>query len=250
MNETTQTNEQVAIITGGANGLGFALAKRLSASGVCVAVLDRDAGALERAQRELGEWSVGYTVDVTDAGEVREAVDDLASRFGSIDILVNCAGITGRTGVRSHEVELDDFDRVMAINLRASLITFQAVMPHMLRRNYGRVLHIASIAGKEGNAGMLAYSASKAAVIGMTKVQGKEYAETGITIHALAPAVIRTELVEKMPEAQVKYMTDKIPMKRCGTLEEFAAMAAFIVSPENSFSTGFVFDLSGGRAVY
>jgi NAD(P)-dependent dehydrogenase (short-subunit alcohol dehydrogenase family) len=120
----------------------------------------------------------------------------------------------------------------------------------MLKNNYGRILHIASIAGKEGNAGMLAYSASKAAVIAMTKVQGKEYAETGITINALAPAVIKTALVEAMPESQVKYMTDKIPMKRCGTMEELANMVAFIVSAENSFTTGFTFDLSGGRAVY
>lgn len=120
----------------------------------------------------------------------------------------------------------------------------------MLKSNYGRILHIASIAGKEGNAGMLAYSASKAAVIGMTKVQGKEYAETGITINALAPAVIRTPMVDAMPEQQVTYMTDKIPMKRCGTLDEVAAIALYILSPENSFTTGFTFDLSGGRATY
>lgn len=242
--------DSVAVITGGANGLGLALARRLSAAGHNLALLDRDKAALGLAQKQFGGRSVGYPIDVTDAKAVRETVDSIVERFGRIDILVNCAGITGTTGIRSHEVDLADFDYVMAVNLRASLITFQAVMPHMLRRNYGRILHIASIAGKEGNAGMLAYSTSKAAVIGMTKVQGKEYAETGITINALAPAVIRTELVEKLPEAQVKYMTDKIPMKRCGTLEEFAEIAAFIVSPENSFSTGFVFDLSGGRAVY
>jgi 3-oxoacyl-[acyl-carrier protein] reductase len=120
----------------------------------------------------------------------------------------------------------------------------------MLKQNYGRILHIASIAGKEGNPGMVAYSASKAAVIGMAKSQGKELAETGVTVNALAPAVISTPLVGAMPPAQVKYMTDKIPMKRCGTLEEAAAMAVFIVSPECSFTTGFVFDLSGGRATY
>jgi 2-dehydro-3-deoxy-L-rhamnonate dehydrogenase (NAD+) len=123
-------------------------------------------------------------------------------------------------------------------------------LPVMLKGGYGRVLHIASIAGKEGNAGMLAYSTSKAAVIGLTKVQGKDYADTAVTINALAPAVIRTPMVEALPEAQVKYMTDKIPMKRCGSLEEVAAMAAFIVSPEASFTTGFTFDLTGGRAVY
>jgi NAD(P)-dependent dehydrogenase (short-subunit alcohol dehydrogenase family) len=120
----------------------------------------------------------------------------------------------------------------------------------MLHQNYGRILHIASIAGKEGNAGMVAYSSSKAAVIGMTKVQGKEYAETGITVNALAPAVIRTPLVEVMPPDQVKYMTDKIPAKRCGSLEEVANLVAYIVSPMNSFTTAFTFDLSGGRATY
>lgn len=120
----------------------------------------------------------------------------------------------------------------------------------MLRRGYGRILHLASIAGKEGNAGMLAYSTAKAAVIGLTKVQGKDYAGTGVTINALAPAVIRTAMVDAMPATQVHYMTDKIPMRRCGTLDEVAAMAAFILSPEASFTTGFTFDLTGGRAVY
>ena len=128
--------------------------------------------------------------------------------------------------------------------------TAKAVLPHMLEKNYGRVLHIASIAGKEGNARMLAYSSSKAAVIGMTKVQGKEYAETGITINALAPAVIRTPLLDEVPAEQIKYMTDKIPMKRCGTLEEISNLVAYIVSKQNSFTTGFTFDLTGGRATY
>jgi 2-dehydro-3-deoxy-L-rhamnonate dehydrogenase (NAD+) len=123
-------------------------------------------------------------------------------------------------------------------------------LPLMLQRNYGRVLHVASIAGKEGNAGMVAYSASKAAVIGLTKSQGKEYAETGITVNAIAPAVIITEMHDTMPESQITYMTSKIPMKRCGTRQEFADMATFIVSPECSFTTGFTFDLSGGRATY
>jgi len=138
----------------------------------------------------------------------------------------------------------------MRVNVNGCLNTFQAVIPHMLKRNYGRVLHFASVSGKEGNAGMLAYSTSKAAVIGMTKVQGKEYAQTGITVNALAPAVIFTEMVAKMPPEQVKYMTDRIPMGRCGTKDEIAAMAEFIVSPENSFVTAFTFDLTGGRATY
>jgi 3-oxoacyl-[acyl-carrier protein] reductase len=240
--------DQVAIITGGADGLGFALAKRLTDEGAFVAIFDFVEEKLQRAQTVLGSAGASFHADVTDPAAVRVAVNRLVEQKGRVDILVNCAGITGKTGIKSHEVTLEDFDRVMNVNVRGSFIMFQAVIGHMQVRNYGRVLHIASISGKEGNAGMLAYSASKAAVVAMAKVQGKEYAETGVTVNALAPAVIRTAMVEALPEAQVKYMTEKIPMKRCGTLDEFAAMAAFIVSPENSFTTGFTFDLTGGRA--
>jgi 3-oxoacyl-[acyl-carrier protein] reductase len=247
---TPAWHEQVAVITGGADGLGYALAQNLAAKGVTVALFDRDEEKLERARMALGEPCLVFNTDVTDPQSVNRAVEELVAQTERVDILVNCAGITGKTQIKSHEIELEDFDLVMNINLRGSLITFQAVIPHMLRHNYGRVLHIASISGKEGNAGMLAYSTSKAAVIGMTKVQGKEYADTGITVNALAPAVIRTAMVAALPDAQVKYMTDKIPMSRCGTLDEFAAMASFIVSPEASFNTGFCFDLSGGRATY
>lgn len=242
-------NEQVAIITGGADGLGAALAKRLASLGVRVTAFDLNREKLEVAKREL-HFAHACEVDVTDPAAVRVAVEAVAVSEGRIDILVNCAGITGKTNILSHEVELADFERVIKINLTGTLVTAQCVLPRMLARHYGRILNIASIAGKDGNAGMLAYSTSKAAVIGLTKVMGKEYAESGVTINALAPAVIRTAMVERLPEAQIRYMTDKIPMKRCGTMEEFAATAAWIVSPENSFSTGFTYDLSGGRAVY
>ena len=250
MPDFPEWNAQTAIITGGADGLGFALAQRLAGRGVKVAVFDVNASKLSRLPDQLGVGALPIEVDVSDPEAVQRAVAQVLSKTGRVDILVNCAGITGRTNIKSHQVELADFDRVFAINVRASLITFQAVIPHMLERGYGRVLHIASIAGKEGNAGMLAYSASKAAVIGMTKVQGKEYAGTGVSVNALAPAVIRTAIHDTMPQEQITYMTDRIPMKRCGTTAEFAAMAEFIVSPENSFSTGFCFDLSGGRATY
>jgi 3-oxoacyl-[acyl-carrier protein] reductase len=165
-------------------------------------------------------------------------------------VLVNSAGVTGKTNIKSHEVQTADLRFVFEVNFMGSFFTTRATLPWMLKQSYGRILHIASVAGKEGNAGMLAYSASKAAVIGMTKVQGKEYAESGVTVNALAPAVIQTPMVDAMPEAQVKYMTDKIPMKRCGTLEEIAHMAAFIVSPGTGFTTGFTFDMTGGRATY
>lgn len=242
--------EQVAVITGGADGLGFAVAHRLAARGVRIVLLDFNPQALAKAKTELGTTTITLQADVTDGAAVRRAIDAAAAEAGRIDILVNCAGITGQTNLKSHEVDPADFERVMRVNVLGCLNTFQAVIPHMLKRNYGRVLHFASVSGKEGNAGMLAYSTSKAAVIGMTKVQGKEYAQTGITVNALAPAVIFTEMVAKMPPEQVKYMTDKIPMGRCGTKDEVAAITEFIVSPDNSFSTAFTFDLSGGRATY
>jgi len=152
--------------------------------------------------------------------------------------------------VKAHAVDLEDFDAVCRINLRGALVLSQAVLPQMQAQNYGRILHVASIAGKEGNAGMTAYSASKAGLIGLVKSMAKDYAETGITINALAPAVILTPMVEALPQATVDYMTTKIPMRRCGTLQEVSEMIAWIVSPACSFTTGFTFDLSGGRATY
>lgn len=241
---------QVALITGGADGLGFALAQRLTKSGAKVCLADISQDKLEAARKVLGESCTTFVVDVAQESAVAETLAAIKAAHGRLDILVNSAGITGKTNQKSHQVEPSDFDRVFAINVRGSFLFCHAALPLMLERDYGRILNIASIAGKEGNAGMVAYSASKAAVIGMTKSMGKEYAETGITINALAPAVIRTEMVEKLPPEQIKYMTDKIPMKRCGSLEEFAVTAEFIVSPANSFTTGFTFDLSGGRAVF
>jgi len=241
---------QVAIITGSAGGLGRAIATKLHAEGVRAAMLDLNDAPLRKAASEVGENAFAFPVDVTNEAQVNAVIEQVAKQFGRIDILVNSAGITGKTNIKSHEVETKDLRTVFDVNFLGSFFTARAALPWMIKRNYGRILHIASVAGKEGNAGMLAYSASKAAVIGMTKVQGKEYAESGITVNALAPAVIRTQMVEDMPEAQVKYMTDKIPMKRCGTLEEIAHMATFIVSPGASFTTGFTFDMTGGRATY
>ena len=246
---TPQWTEQVAIITGGGDGLGRALAQKLNSLGVRVALFDVNEEKMRAAQNEL-QNSLAVRVDVTDENAVREAVAQVFAKCGRVDILINCAGITGKTGIPSYQVETDDFERVLRINLLGCFLTSKAVLPGMLERDYGRILHIASIAGKEGNAGMVAYSASKAGVIGMTKSQAKDCATTGVTINALAPAVIRTEMVAAMPEHQVKYMTDKIPMQRCGTLDEVANLGAFIVSPESSFTTGFTWDISGGRATY
>ncbi len=239
-------NDQVAIVTGGSSGLGLSISKALLESGAQVVVLDL------KNHPDLEKHSAAHFIiaDVTNEEKLKEAVNSIWNQFGRIDILVNSAGITDKTNFKSHETSTEDLRRVFEINFMGSYFTSKQVLPYMLKKNYGRILHIASIAGKEGNAGMLAYSSSKAAVIGMTKVQGKEYAESGITINALAPAVVQTPLVDGMLPEQVKYMTDKIPMKRCGTLEEIAGIVLYIVSPKNSFTTGFTFDLSGGRATY
>lgn len=237
------------MITGACSGLGLAIAGKLSLLGATLVMLDRNTEEIEKT-RLLIDGNILYQVDVSKENDVKEVIEAAGQQLGRIDILVNSAGITGKTNIKSHEVPSDNLAMVFEVNFMGSFYTSKYTIPWMLRNNYGRLLHIASIAGKEGNAGMLAYSASKAAVIGMTKVQGKEYAETGITVNALAPAVIKTHLLDDMPDEQVRYMTDKIPMKRCGTLDEVANLVSYIVSPQNSFTTGFVFDLSGGRATY
>ena len=250
--ENNTIKGQVAIVTGAGSGLGLVIARRLAAEGAWVALVDLfgRTGQREELQREFGPSGEAYVVDITCEEEVKRMVEEVAAVHGRVDILVNSAGITGETNLRSHETRTENLRLVFDVNFMGSYFFSKYALPFMIKQGYGRVLHIASIAGKEGNAGMVAYSASKAAVIAMAKVQGKEYAETGITVNALAPAVVRTPLVDAMPEEQVKYMTDKIPMKRCGTLEEVAGLVAYIVSPANSFTTGFTFDLSGGRATY
>ncbi len=244
---------RVIAVTGAARGIGLAAAQRLAGGGAIIAGIDKDCESLERAMRELAggaSEAAALAADVTKRRDVERVFAEIDGRFGRLDAMVNCAGITGKTGMKAHEVDPDDFECVHRINVYAAMLLTRAAVPLMLRRGYGRILHVASIAGKEGNAGMLAYSASKAGLIGLVKSAAKDYAETGITINALAPAVIRTDMVAAMPDHQVRYMTDKIPMKRTGRLEEAAAMIEFIVSPDCAFTTGFTFDLSGGRATY
>jgi 2-dehydro-3-deoxy-L-rhamnonate dehydrogenase (NAD+) len=237
---------QHIVITGAASGLGRAISRRFAQLGATIYGIDINETALQDLKSALGERLVVVSCDVSRWEEVERVFQG----FSQIDVLINSAGMTGKTNLKSHETDPVDVERVFRLNFFGCYHTSKAGLPRMIERGYGRVLHIASIAGKEGNAGMLAYSASKAAVIGMTKVQGKEAAGTGVTINALAPAVIQTPMVDAMPSEQVRYMTEKIPMGRCGSMEELVAMVEFIVSPHCSFTTGFTFDLTGGRATY
>jgi NAD(P)-dependent dehydrogenase (short-subunit alcohol dehydrogenase family) len=237
---------QNIVVTGAASGLGRAICFRFARLCARVSGLDLNEAALLEMQSALGQNFSPVICDICDRAQVAAVF----KQFDTVDVLINSAGITGQTNLKSQETDPVDVERVFRVNFFGTYLTSKAVLPGMIALGYGRVLHIASIAGKEGNAGMLAYSASKAAVIGMTKVQGKEVAGTGVTVNALAPAVIETPMVAAMPPEQVKYMTAKIPMGRCGSLDELVAMVEFIVSPACSFTTGFTFDLTGGRATY
>ncbi|XP_064391596.1 2-dehydro-3-deoxy-L-rhamnonate dehydrogenase (NAD(+))-like isoform X2 [Halichondria panicea] len=236
---------QVAIVTGGAQGLGGAIAAMLQRNGAKVMVFDMKP-VVEGASPELSSC----VVDVRDEESVVAGFKKTVELWGRVDIMVNCAGIVGPHSATADIVDVAEFDKVYQVNVRGSFLMTKHSLVEMKKRNYGRILLIASIAGKEGNAGMCAYSSSKAAVIGLVKSVGKENAESGITVNALAPAVVMTPMVEAMDPAQVKYMTDKIPMKRCCSLDEVASITQFIVSQEASFNTGVCFDLTGGRATY
>ncbi len=245
--------QQTAIVTGGAGGLGKSIVRRLASEGATVVIFDRDEQTMQETAGALKEegLSVRYNqVDVTAEESVQRGIAAVVRDLGQLDIMVNCAGIIGPNNQKITAVAAADFDATLAVNLRGSFLMTKHALLAMEKRNYGRILLIASIAGKEGNAGMSPYSTSKAGVIGLVKAVGKEYAETGITVNALAPAAIRTPMLEHADPAAVKYMTDRIPMKRYGTLDEVASCAAWIVSREASFNTGFAFDLSGGRATY
>ncbi len=246
---------QTAIVTGGADGIGKVIAHRLASEGARVTIFDVSVMNAEAAVGEFAEAGLRVAaeiVDISDEAAVKAGVEAVTSRSenGKLDIMINCAAIVGPTSTKITKVTTEAWDLESAINLRGTFLMTKYALLAMEPHNYGRVLNFASIAGKEGNAGMSPYSTTKAGVIGLVKSAGKEFAETGITVNAIAPAVIRTPMVDGIDPAQVKYMTDKIPMKRCGTLDEIAAMSCWIVSPEASFCTAFTFDLSGGRAVY
>jgi len=245
MNQIDLRN-RIAVITGGARGIGYAIAERCTRSGAKVALWDLE-GA-ERAAEEIA-GAIGLKLDVTDPDAVAEAVRATERRLGPIDVLVASAGITG-PNVSVAEYPVDAWRRVIEINLNGVFICNRAVAPGMVKRNYGRIVNIASIAGKEGNPNAGAYSASKAGVIALTKSLGKELATTGVRVNCVAPAVVKTDLFAQMTEEHIKFMLSKVPMGRFGTVEEVAALVAWLCSEECSFSTGAAFDLSGGRATY
>ncbi len=245
--------KKVALVTGGASGIGLGIARRLAREGAIVALFDRDVAMLQKAQAALQADELDaatFALDITDEPSVRDAVADVVDRWGRLDIMVNSAGIVGPTSTRILEYDTAAFRQVVDVNLTGSfLITKYAIAP-MLAQSYGRILLIASIGGKEGNPGMAGYAASKSGVMGLVKGIGKEYAGTGVTVNGLAPAVIQTPMNEDTAPEMLEYMASKIPMGRLGTVEEAAAIACWIVSEEASFNTGFVFDLSGGRATF
>lgn len=238
-----------AVITGGAAGIGFAIAQRLQASGARVSLWDRDAPALARAAGELGRETHTAHLDVTDEAQVARARDGAIAALGRVDVLVCSAGITG-PNTTTWQYPLEAWREVLAVNLTGVFLCNKALVPHMLANDYGRIVNIASIAGKEGNPNASAYSASKAGVIALTKSLGKELAQTGIRVNCVTPAAVKTGMFSQMTQAHIDYMLSKIPMGRFGEVQEIAALVAWLCTEECSFSTGAVFDLSGGRAVY
>ncbi len=239
-----------AIVTGGASGIGLAIASRVAAEGGTVCIWDRDGAAVEAAVARIGEKGAnGVAVDVAAWDKVRDAAAETETRLGGIDILVCSAGITGPNAT-TWDYAVEDWRQVMDVNLNGLFYCNKAVVPVMRRAGYGRVVNIASVAGKEGNPNASAYSTSKAGVIGLTKSLGKELAGSGITVNCVTPAAVHTAIFDQMTQAHIDFMLSKIPMKRFGEVDEVAALVCWLASTECSFSTGAVFDISGGRATY
>jgi 2-dehydro-3-deoxy-L-rhamnonate dehydrogenase (NAD+) len=240
---------RTAVITGGAAGIGLAIARRLTESGGRVSLWDRDAEALDRARAALGSASEARAVDVADPASVAAAASATATALERIDALVCSAGITG-PNTTTWDYPIDAWQQVMGVNVNGVFLCNRAIVPLMLRNDYGRIVNIASVAGKEGNPNASAYSTSKAAVIGLTKSLGKELARTGIRVNCVTPAAVRTAIFDQMTQAHIDFMLSKIPIGRFGEVDEIAALVAWLCTEECSFSTGAVFDLSGGRATY
>jgi 3-oxoacyl-[acyl-carrier protein] reductase len=248
MSENTSLKNQIILVTGAASGIGRQIAIDLSSRGAQVAACDKNLEALHELANQHS-MSV-YEVDFLDEKSIMDLVVKVESKQGPLSAAINCVGILGKNGDKIEFLEIQDFDNVCAVNLRGAVILTKAVIAGMAERGYGRILHIASISGKEGNPYLVAYSATKAGLIGMVKSVGKEYATSGVTINAMAPALIESPMSESFSEQQMTALKAKIPMDRLGKSQEVADMAAWIISPACSFTTGFTFDLSGGRATY
>ena len=250
MNQIDLKNRH-AIVTGAAQGIGLAIAKRLLASGASLSLWDRDDHLLSDAVAHLGATNrvVATAIDVTDISSVDAGVESSIAMFGKVDILVANAGVAGPNHT-TWEYPIDAWKQVVEINLTGVYLCCRAVLPNMLREGYGRIVNVASIAGKEGNPNASAYSASKAGVIALTKSLGKETAEENIAVNCITPAAAKTRIFEQMTQQHIDFMLSRIPRKRFLEVDEVAAMVAWLVSEENSFTTGAVFDLSGGRATY
>lgn len=244
-----ELNGQTAIVTGGATGIGEGIARRLAAAGATVAVCDLDAELANQVASSLPASSFATHCNVAESESVRQAVEFVMTRTGRIDILVNNAGIGGKAAPVWQQTE-EDWQRIIDVNLSSVFHFCRFVVPHMRKQNYGRIVNIASVAGKEGNPNMAPYSATKAAVIAFTKSVGKELATEGICVNAVSPAVIRTKILEQLTPEQVAYMVERIPMKRTGTVDEVAAVVHFLSSRDCSFVTAQCYDVSGGRATY
>lgn len=244
---------KTAIITGAADGIGKAVAERILKEGGNVMLVDINEQLLSKTVQQFIDKGYNAAMQVTDISkeeEVKKCIDNTVAKFGSLDILVNSAGIVGPTSTPITQYSVDAYDKIYSINLRGSFLTTKYAVAAMEKNNYGRILLLSSIAGKEGNPGMCGYSSMKAGVIGLVKGVAKEYAQKNIVINGLAPAVIRTPMNEDTSDEQLAYMTAKIPMGRLGTVSEVAALSTWIVSEECSFTTGYIFDISGGRATY
>ena len=242
-------NGRTAVVTGGAQGFGKAITERFVASGAKVAIWDHDKALADKTAQTIGNAVSAFQVDVTDSAAVEKTRDDTLKAFGKIDILVNNAGIAG-VNKTVWETDLDEWHKVLRINLDGPFICCKAIVPTMISQSYGRIINIASIAGKEGNPNAAHYSASKAGVIALTKSLGKELAAHNILVNAVTPAAAKTAIFDQMTQEHINFMLSKIPKNRFVLVEELAAMVAWLASEDCAFSTGAVFDISGGRATY
>jgi len=240
---------RTAIVTGGAQGIGLAIAKRLTASGAKVRIWDRDDKVLAQSLAALGSEATGDALDVTNPAAVERGAKTALEALGKIDVLVNNAGIAG-LNKPTVDYPIDEWERVLRVNLTSQFLCCRAVAPQMVKAGYGRIVNIASIAGKEGNPNAVAYSASKAGVIALTKSLGKELAQSGVLVNCVTPAAAKTAIFDQMTETHINYMLSKIPMNRFVTVDEVASLVCWLASEDCAFSTGGVFDISGGRATY